>query len=67
MAGAIDGIRAVEARAMAGKIIVYPKLKELPLVPLTELGDKFPSVAEKLNGGIWTQQAEEELLKVAGS
>ena len=67
MVGAIDGIRAVEARTMAGKIIVYPKLKNLPLVPLTELGDKFPSVAEKLNGGIWTQQAEEELLKVAGS
>jgi hypothetical protein len=52
---------------MAGKIIVYPKLKNLPLVPLTELGDKFPSVAEKLNGGIWTQQAEEELLKTADS
>ncbi|MHC5117282.1 MAG: alcohol dehydrogenase catalytic domain-containing protein [Planctomycetota bacterium] len=67
MAGAIDGIRAVEARTMAGKIIVYPKLKNLPLMPLTELSDKFPSVAEKLNGGIWTQQAEEELLKVAGS
>jgi hypothetical protein len=52
---------------MAGKIIVYPKLKNLPLMPLTELSDKFPSVAEKLNGGIWTQQAEEELLKVAVS
>ena len=65
MAGAIDGIRAVEARAMAGKIIVYPQLKELPLVPLTELAEKYPSVAEKLNNGIWTKEAEAELLNVA--
>ena len=66
MAGAIDGIRAVEARAMAGKIIVYPELKDLPLVPLTELAEKYPSVSEKLNNGIWTKEAEAELLSVAG-
>ena len=67
MAGAIDGIRAVEARSLAGKIIVYPQLKELPLTPLSELSEKYPSVAEKLDAGIWTRQAEKELLKVAGS
>ncbi len=67
MAGAIDGIRAVEARSLAGKIIVYPQLKELPLTPLSELAEKYPSVAEKLDAGIWTRQAEKELLKVAGS
>jgi L-sorbose 1-phosphate reductase len=65
MAGAIDGIRAVEARAMAGKIIVYPALTELPLVPLAELGDRFPTVAAALSDGIWNRRAEAELLKVA--
>ena len=65
IAGAIDGIRAVEARAMAGKIIVYPQLKNLPLVPLTELGEKYPTVAAKLTNGIWTKAAEDELLKTA--
>ncbi len=65
IAGAIDGIRAVEARAMAGKIIVYPQLTNLPLVPLTELGEKYPTVAEKLTNGIWTKAAEDELLKTA--
>ncbi len=64
MAGAIDGIRAVESRAMAGKIIVYPQLEELPLTPLSKLSENYPSVAAKLSGGIWTRQAEDELLKV---
>ncbi|MEN8126275.1 MAG: alcohol dehydrogenase catalytic domain-containing protein [Planctomycetota bacterium] len=63
MAGAIEGIRAVEHRAMAGKIIVYPQLKDLPLVPLAELAKEYPSVAEKLSDGIWTRAAEEELLR----
>jgi threonine dehydrogenase-like Zn-dependent dehydrogenase len=66
MAGAIDGIRAVESRSTAGKIIVYPQLKKLPLLPLTELAEKYPSVAEKLSNGIWTRRAERELLAVAG-
>ena len=65
MAGAIDGIRAVEARSLAGKIIVYPQLKELPLTPLSEMADKYPTVAEKLDAGIWTNEAEKELLQVA--
>jgi len=65
MAGAIEGIRAVENRAMAGKIIVYPELSDLPLVPLSTVGEKYPSVAEKLHNGIWTKEAEQELIKVA--
>lgn len=65
MAGAIDGIRAVENRLMAGKIIVYPELKHLPLIPLSKLAEKYPSVAEKLNNGIWTKEAEQELLQIA--
>jgi len=63
MAGAIDGIRAVENRTLAGKIIVYPQLKELPLTPLETLGETYPDVAAKLDNGIWTQAAEAELLK----
>ncbi len=65
MAGAVDGIRAVEARTMAGKIIVYPELHDLPLTPLDELGDTLPDVAAKLDDGVWTAAAEAELLKAA--
>lgn len=63
MAGAIDGIRAVENRVMAGKIIVYPQLADLPLTPLDKLKDTHPAVAEKLDRGMWTKDAEDELLR----
>jgi threonine dehydrogenase-like Zn-dependent dehydrogenase len=65
MAGAVEGLAAVENRTLAGKIIVYPMLHETGLVPLAKLGEKFPSVAAKLDKGGWTKAAEEELLKVA--
>ncbi|MCC5876572.1 MAG: alcohol dehydrogenase catalytic domain-containing protein [Candidatus Sumerlaeia bacterium] len=64
MAGAIDGIRAVENRTMAGKIIVYPMLPDVPLIPLEDLGKHFPSVAAKLENGQWCREAEEELIRV---
>lgn len=59
---AVEGIRAVEKQAIAGKIIVYPKVKNLPLTKLTELKEKLPAVAEKLNNGLWTTEAEKALL-----
>lgn len=63
MAGAIDGIKAVEDRSLAGKIIVYPELHDLPLTPLSELDKTLPEVAEKLNDGVWCIEAERALLK----
>ncbi len=61
--GAIDGIKAVENRSIAGKIIVYPACKGLALMPLAKLKEKMPQVAECLNNGLWTKQAEEKLLE----
>jgi threonine dehydrogenase-like Zn-dependent dehydrogenase len=61
--GAIEGIRAVENRAITGKIIVYPACKGLGLTPLAKLKEKMPQVAEYLNNGLWTKQAEEKLLE----
>lgn len=65
MAGAIDGIRAVEKRTLSGKIIVYPSLEKLPLLTLPEVCRQYPAVADKLDHGIWTKEAEQELLKTA--
>ena len=65
LAGAIDGIRAVENRTMGGKIVVYPALRELGLVPLADLPARFPTVAALLDGGLWNRRAEAELLRVA--
>ncbi|MEI8195211.1 MAG: alcohol dehydrogenase catalytic domain-containing protein [Phycisphaerae bacterium] len=65
MAGAIAGIKAIEDRTLAGKIIVYPMLHDIGLIPLVDLGQRFPTVAAKLADGKWTKAAEEELLRVA--
>jgi len=67
MAGAIDGLGAVRDRTVAGKIIVYPQLTELPLLDLDALAARFPSVGAKLDRGGWTKAAEDELLQVAGA
>jgi len=64
MAGAIEGIGAVANRTLAGKIIVYPMLHDLGLIPLERLDERFPSVAAKLKNGQWNRDAEAELLRV---
>jgi threonine dehydrogenase-like Zn-dependent dehydrogenase len=66
MAGATEGIAAVENRTLAGKIIVYPMLHDIGLIPLANLRQPFPTVAAKLERGQWTKAAEDELLRVAG-
>jgi threonine dehydrogenase-like Zn-dependent dehydrogenase len=65
MAGAVDGLAAVENRKMLGKIVIYPELHDVPLIPLSEMAKHFPTVAANLAGGSWTASAEEELLKAA--
>jgi len=63
LSGAIDGIAAVEKQVMAGKIIVYPGLRDLGLTRLSDLGVRFPTVAASLTGGQWCKEAEQELLR----
>jgi L-sorbose 1-phosphate reductase len=65
MAGAIDGLGLVESRALAGKIVVYPELVGLGLVPIASMREQFPTVAAKLTNGTWNREAETELLRVA--
>ncbi|MDR3691453.1 MAG: alcohol dehydrogenase catalytic domain-containing protein [Fimbriimonas sp.] len=65
MAGAKDGLAAVENRTLDGKIIVYPFIHEVGLVSLVDLPNQFPTVAAKLRNGQWCKEAEEEFLRVA--
>jgi threonine dehydrogenase-like Zn-dependent dehydrogenase len=65
--GVADALAAVEGRTASGKIMVYPSLPDLGLVRLSELGERFPSVAAKLDDGRWTKAAEQELLRAAGN
>ncbi|UCF17706.1 MAG: hypothetical protein JSW59_09635, partial [Phycisphaerales bacterium] len=62
--GAVEGIRAVENRSIAGKIIVYPACRDLGLVRLEEMAEKMPQVAGCLKDGLWTKQAEQKLLEM---
>ncbi|KPK44389.1 MAG: hypothetical protein AMJ65_03200 [Phycisphaerae bacterium SG8_4] len=64
--GAVEGIRAVENRSIAGKIIVYPACRDLGLVRLEEMAEKMPEVAACLDEGLWTKQAEQKLLEMYG-
>lgn len=65
--GAIDGIRAVEHQRIAGKILVYPSCRGLPLTPLDQLDQRHPEVAALLKQGTWTKEAEQKLLALYGS
>ena len=62
--GATEGIRAVEDRSIAGKIVVYPACRDMGLVTLEELNEKMPQVAGLLSSGLWTKDAEDKLLEM---
>ncbi len=60
-----DGMQAVMDTSFPGKVVIYPHIKELPLTALADLEDRLPSVYAKLkNGREWTNEAEEELLRL---
>jgi threonine dehydrogenase-like Zn-dependent dehydrogenase len=62
---AYDGLKAVKEASLAGKVVIYPNIKDLPLTPLAEFKDKFPSVYAQLNElGEWTAAAEAEFLRL---
>jgi len=61
--GADEGIRAIENRLIAGKIIVYPACKGLELTDLAKMKEKMPQVADCLSDGMWNKRAEQALLK----
>ena len=66
MRGAEAGVAALENRSLAGKIMVYPWLRDAGLIPLSALADTYPTVAAKLDHGKWCKAAEDELRRVAG-
>jgi threonine dehydrogenase-like Zn-dependent dehydrogenase len=59
-----EGLKAVKEGTFPGKVVIWPQLVDLPLIPLTRLSEHLPEVAEKLTlSGMWTADAEEELLR----
>lgn len=65
LSAARDGLKAVKDATLAGKVLIYPNIKEMSLTPLSEFKQKFPSVYAQLNAlGEWTLEAEEEFLRL---
>jgi hypothetical protein len=60
-----DGLKAVKDQIYPGKIVIYPHLKRLPLTAVPDLKNVLPTVYARLKDGReWTNEAEEELLRV---
>ena len=61
-----EGMEAVIKGRFPGKIVILPHFVELPLMDLDELKGRYPTVYTKLEQGrFWTNDAEQELLRVA--
>ena len=60
------GIDSVRTGSFAGKITIYPHIRDLDLVTLKELKQRFPNITPLLaKGGGWTREAEEAFLEEA--
>jgi L-sorbose 1-phosphate reductase len=56
---AADGLAAMVEGRFAGKIVIFPQLRGLPLTSLDELAARDPAIAAALGeGGTWTTEAE---------
>ena len=56
---AADGLRALVEGRFAGKIVIFPQLRGLPLTSLEDLAASDPDLASALGpGGTWTSDAE---------
>jgi threonine dehydrogenase-like Zn-dependent dehydrogenase len=65
LTAARDGYQAVKDMVFAGKVVIYPQIKEFSLTALSDLKDKLPTVFALLKDGReWTNAAEEEFLKI---
>ncbi len=66
MRAAREGLAAVKEGRFPGKTLIFPLIPDLPLTPLTDLKDSYPTVHALLKDGqFWTQAAEDEFLRVA--
>lgn len=60
---AVEGMRAMMDGRFAGKILIFPQARGLPLTGLEQLASTQPEIAARLGpSGEWTAAAEEALL-----
>jgi D-arabinose 1-dehydrogenase-like Zn-dependent alcohol dehydrogenase len=61
--GVWDGMEAVAEGRFPGKIVIYPQIQGMGLTPLDEMRRVLPEVADRMEEGTWTREAERELLR----
>ena len=61
---AAEAIQSVMDGKYPGKVVVFPQIRNLPLMSLKEVEEKLPEVASKLGEDLmWTNEAEEALIE----
>jgi len=59
------GLQAVLDTTFPGKVVIFPHIKELPLIALPDLREQLPTVYARLKEGReWTVEAEAEFLRL---
>jgi len=65
LGAARDGLEAVLDTTFAGKVVIFPQIKEMPLTALPDLKNTLPTVYARLKDGReWTVEAEQEFLRL---
>ena len=63
-----DGMQAVLEGRFAGKVVIFPQVRGVPLLSLGELAEQYPSIGEALGErGQWTPEAERLLIETHAS
>jgi len=61
---AAEAIESVIEGKYPGKVVIFPQIRNLPLMGLKELKERLPDVAVKLGeDNMWTNEAEEVLIE----
>lgn len=61
---AVEAIQSVIEGKYPGKVVIFPQIRNLPLMGLKELKERLPEVAAKLGEDLmWTNEAEEVLIE----
>jgi threonine dehydrogenase-like Zn-dependent dehydrogenase len=58
-----EGLEGVSTARFPGKTVIYPQIRELPLMSTQEIPERIPELKDKLGPhGSWTKEAEAALL-----
>ncbi|KPJ64088.1 hypothetical protein AMK68_02360 [candidate division KD3-62 bacterium DG_56] len=59
-----EGLEGVKTGRFHGKVVIFPQLESLDLIPIDQLREQLPEVADRLApDGSWTREAEAALLQ----